>query len=105
MSDVTKLPVVPKPRPEEVQIQLLHPWDKKCAHKDTGIVVDEALLEVTCRACGEKLNPVWALARLAEHESLWRRSREAYVQEAKSAKERRSTKCQHCGKMTRIKNL
>lgn len=105
VSDITKLPIVPKPRPEEKQIQLLQSWDKKCQHIDTGIVVDEALLEVTCRACGEKLSPVWVLARLAERESLWSRSREAYVQEAKRAKERRRTKCEHCKQMTRIRNL
>lgn len=86
-------------------MQLLQPYEKKCDHRDKGVVVDEALLDVTCRGCGSKLDPVWVLARLAEHESQWRRSREAYMDEAKRAKERRSTKCQHCGQMTRIRNL
>lgn len=105
MSDITKLPVKPKPRPDEVELQLVTMWDRKCDHKRAGFTVDEAELVVTCRGCGEKLNPVWAMARLAEEESTWRRTREAYIQERQALNERRRTKCQHCGQMTRIRNL
>lgn len=105
MSDVTKFPIKPKPRPDEVQLELVSPFGKTCDHRNTGFTVDESLLEVSCRGCGEKLNPVWAIARLAEQESTWKRTREAYIEESKRRAERRSTKCQHCGQMTRIRNL
>jgi ribosomal protein S27E len=104
---IRRLPVRAKPRPDEVALRLVT-WDNKCHkcdHTRAGFVVDESLLVVECGSCGEKLNPVWAMARLCEQESLWRRMREAYIHERKELAQRVRTKCQHCGQMTRIRGL
>jgi hypothetical protein len=103
MDKVTLFPIRAKPHPDEVELQLLQSWERTCDHLHKGFVVDESKLEVSCRGCGEKLNPAWALARLAEQESTWRRSRQAYIQERKALEERRRTKCRHCGRITPIR--
>lgn len=72
-----------------------------CQH-DRGFEVDEKLGEVECLACGQKLNPMWALVQLASMETRWHRYHEQYQDEMKRLSERSRTKCQHCGEMTRI---
>ena len=81
-------------------IQLESRRSYKCMHHRT--VVDEALNEVQCKDCNEKLNPIWCLVRLAQEESRyvheWRRSKEI----AKRINEKKTTRCEHCNRMTRV---
>ncbi len=88
--------------------------DGKCDHiwsrrndglmRDVQYIIREAETEVECGECGTKLDPMWVLKRLANEETQWGRTREHYIEEMKRLRERSRTKCQHCGKMTRISN-
>ena len=95
---VTKLPVRPDPGRERV----LPVQPSKCQHFMTGYIVDEKLAEVTCRACGEKLNPMWVLHQLSLTENRWHDLHARYQDELARLRERSRTKCEHCGGMTRI---
>lgn len=85
---------------------IVQPWEAGqsggCSHLFTTYIVDEKKAHVECGACHTPLNPMWVLMRLATED---RRSAEA-VQRSKEVEKRLServrTKCQHCGKMTRI---
>ena len=74
--------------------------DFKCRHNKFN--VDPRLGTVECGICGEKLNPMWVLDQLCNHESrVWvqyERVRELAIK----TRDKLRCKCQHCGKMTRI---
>jgi hypothetical protein len=77
----------------------------KCTHHPmfgASFIVDEKLSEVECSLCHAKLNPVWAMARIADQDRRFAEARERYVEETKRLSERSRTKCEHCQKMTRI---
>lgn len=102
--NVSKLPVRFKRPAPEGQV-LLNKWQvhgkSPCSHKT--FIIDDSLNEVECEQCHAKLNPMWVLARLAAEEGDWRRRSEiAHAIEAK-LETRTRCKCDHCGKMTRIK--
>lgn len=71
-----------------------------CAH--SAFLIDYEKAEVECQKCGEKVNPMWALWRLATQERQWHEGRERYLEEQKRLDERLRTKCQHCKQITRI---
>lgn len=58
--------------------------------------------EVECGECRTKLDPMWVLIQLAGKESEWARRRAAAAEEFKRLRERKRTKCDNCGAMTRI---
>lgn len=99
---VSKLPV--KPKPGTGNLMLVPPPANKCTHFNASFEVDVDAGECTCKRCGEKVTPIFVLNELMRLESTWNRTREAYVGEMKRLHERTSTKCTHCGKMTRISN-
>jgi hypothetical protein len=103
---VTPLPVRFKgPLPDERT--LLAPYEvgkTKCSHFPVRAIVDASLAEVTCGDCGEKLNPMWVLAQLANRDRNFAEAHARYHEQMKRLSERTSTKCRHCGKMTRISN-
>ena len=71
-----------------------------CQH--IQLIVDEALNEIECGDCGARLNPVQALIRFAREESrLFRRQAEIRPL-LERLEQKIRTKCQHCGKMTRV---
>lgn len=74
----------------------------KCFHGN--YIVDEKLLEVECGKCHEKLNPMAVLVHLATKETVWQRNKEYAANASKRLEERMRCKCQHCGKMTRIRD-
>jgi len=74
---------------------------EKCSHK--YMTVDEELNEVTCDDCGAKLNPVGMLLRFAHEESRWMQERVRLMELHKQLDTRVRCKCQHCGKMTKIR--
>lgn len=65
-------------------------------------LIREGETEVECSLCEAKLDPMFVLRKLAHEETKWERSRHTYQEEMKRLGGRRSTKCDHCGKMTRI---
>lgn len=87
-----------KPAPEDVVLIVER---TKCMHFGR-FLVDATKAEVTCRDCGEKLNPMFVLGRLASEETRWHESFKRYQGQMKRLNERSRTKCQHCGQMTRI---
>jgi len=72
-----------------------------CQH--TQVEVDEMLAEVKCKCCGERLNPIAVLARLAREESRFEWRRQELDVARKRFEQKTKTTCEHCGRMTRIK--
>lgn len=102
---VTKLPVRFKhPVPEERAVVFLHEVGRghECPHLFVPYIVDQALAEVECGRCGAKLNPMWVLTRLASEDRRHEEGQRRYQDEMKRLSDRARTKCDHCGKMTRI---
>ena len=64
--------------------------------------MDEKLAEVTCLACGEKMNPMWVLIQIAYNERMLADRLLSLRTECRLLEGRVRTKCEHCKKMTRI---
>jgi hypothetical protein len=58
--------------------------------------------EIECGRCHTRLDPMFVLRVMASEETSWSRSRKNYIEEMQRLRDRRRTKCQHCGKMTEI---
>jgi ribosomal protein S27E len=104
MSDdnVTPFPIKPKLDSGRV-LEVVPEWQiGKCRH--TKFRIDKALAQVTCRDCGEKVDPMHALVTLATAESKYHDLHSRYADEMNRLGKREKTKCQHCQKMTRISN-
>jgi hypothetical protein len=99
-SKVTPLPVRFKKQDAEPRILLVEP--SKCLHMRGPYKIDDSLAEVTCGECGDKLNPIWVLKRMAAKDSVFQQSARRYQDEMKRLEERSRTKCEYCGQMTRI---
>ncbi|MGY3615718.1 hypothetical protein [Bradyrhizobium sp. USDA 10063] len=67
-----------------------------------GYLIREGETEVECGHCHTRLDPMFVLRMMATEETQWLRTRKAYVEEMQRLNERRRTKCDHCGQMTRI---
>ena len=121
--DVTKLPVRFKAPPtgeRVLEVVGRYGGGERCNHdfyfagdplapggtvmKRVTYLVDEAAAEVECSNCHAKLNPMWVLARLAHHETKYHELAENYQEEMRRLSERKRTKCDRCGYMTRISN-
>jgi len=63
----------------------------RCQH--TQIDVDKKLNYVSCRKCGEKLNPIYVLWRMAYEESRWRDDLEALKEQQEKLDKRLRCKC------------
>lgn len=72
----------------------------QCRHLNISVHEDRA--EVSCRDCGEKLNPIWVLTRMAKEETKWSLRRSEFIAARAEFAKRQRCKCQHCGQMTRI---
>lgn len=117
MSDdnITKLPIKFKAPPSDdgpmLQIVETRYGGSECSHGTQYVngnmvsakyLIREGETEVECSLCHTKLDPMFVLRRLANEETHWERSRKRYHEEMARLKERRRTKCDNCGKMTRI---
>ncbi len=73
----------------------------RCRHDH--VVIDEEKALVECDDCGELLNPIYVLVKFAREESVLegRIEEQRVLQEKINSKLR--TKCEHCGKMTRVR--
>lgn len=97
--NVTVLPVKKREVGENV-LTVVHSY--KCRHPH--FEVDEKLAEVTCRACGEKMNPMWVLVQIAHDERRLADRLLSLRTECRLLEGRVKTKCEHCKKMTRIRS-
>jgi uncharacterized Zn finger protein len=102
MSDIIKLDE--KRKEKGAQTVLKRRKSKKCLHTGS-FLIDPASATVECEQCGDQLNPMWVLEHLASQERMW----EAKIERARriiaEAEKSSMTKCNHCGKMTKIKRL
>jgi uncharacterized Zn finger protein len=77
---------------------------ERCKHNK--LIVDEGLAMLTCGDCGEQLDPMWILARMAKkEETLQRKLYQQYVRlcNIEAAVRRKvRTKCKHCGRVTPV---
>lgn len=72
----------------------------KCQHK--RVEVDEILAEVTCKDCGERLNPIAVMVRMAQEESRLGQRIETLNRLKADLEKKQRTKCKHCGQMTPV---
>jgi ribosomal protein S27E len=100
-ADIIPFPGKKRPPDEGRMLEVVH-YDGGCAHLNTTFRFREGETEVTCGACGTKLDPMFVLKQLATEESRWFNNRDRYQDEMKRIEERSKTECEHCGKMTRI---
>lgn len=99
-ADILQLPVKPR---EPVKDRFLVPVPAStCSHWQGPFEIDVKGTKCKCLKCGEEVGPFFVLEQLMLQESHWMRAREAYLAEMKRLGERSRTKCQHCGKVTRI---
>lgn len=105
---VTRLPVRFKEPPDPDRV-LVGPYEvgkpRSCDHLMVQYVVSVSDAEVECSRCGGKLNPMWVLAQLATTDRRFFENAQAAKATEARRQERRRTKCENCGKMTRIRNL
>ena len=99
--NILKLPVKSRPAPDG-SLFLVPPPYGKCQHYRGPFEIDEHAGTAMCLECKEPVSLLFVLLQLMKQESRWNRTREAYQEEMKRLSERESTKCRHCGKMTRI---
>lgn len=71
-------------------------------HEEATYLIRDGETEVECGFCGTRLNPMFVLMRLAREETQWQRTRKAYQDEMARLNDRKRTKCESCGAMTRI---
>jgi hypothetical protein len=102
-NDVVRLKTERK-EPPDGRLMLVPPPFGRCIHFNTSFEIDEDAGKCKCLGCGEEVSPMFVLKALMNMESRWMRTREAYQAEMRRLAERESTKCRHCGKMTRISN-
>ena len=76
----------------------------ECLHflEPQSFLVDKDLAYVECGKCSAHLNPMEVLSWLAHNETRWHETGRRYQDEMKRLAERARTKCNYCGKMTRI---
>jgi hypothetical protein len=115
MSDDDKIKPLPvrfkAPPTGETMLKVVRSRSGECDHrwffaggqmKTVTYLIREGETEVECGNCNTKLDPMFVLLRLANEETQWARTREAYIEEMRRLSERQRTKCEHCEKMTRI---
>ena len=73
---------------------------QSCQH--ANVLIDEELSYIECAECGKELNPIKYLAGLAKREKSIEYRLESLRSQEVKIKDRIRTKCNHCGKMTRI---
>lgn len=85
-----------------IGLKTVEHWSRfnKCKH--IQVLVDEQLGHVECEKCGEKLNPIWVLTRLAREETRWAYERKQLEETTEKYNAKSRCKCEHCGKMTKV---
>ena len=97
---VVALPVAykdPKQQPGLVPVDA-----SKCTHLRSTYEVDVRGGKCRCKSCGAEVSAMFVLEQCMNTESIWHRHHAVYNDEMRRLRERSATKCQHCGKMTRI---
>jgi predicted RNA-binding Zn-ribbon protein involved in translation (DUF1610 family) len=98
-NNISVLPVKKREKGENALTVVNHGL---CRHEK--FEVDEKLAEVKCKACGEKMSPMWVLVQIAHRESRLAERLLNLRTECRLLEGRVRTKCDNCGKMTRIRS-
>ena len=98
--NVSILPTAKRTKVEVPPLEVVHSY--QCRHG--RFLVDEKKAEVECGLCHEKLNPIWVLTQIATDDRILRDRWAGMKAEVQLLTERVRTKCDHCGKMTRIRS-
>ena len=101
MAKIKQIPIRNKRQGEKDLFLVAKPYDR-CKHYNGPFEVDEEGGKCICKACGEEVTAIFVLKRLMRDESRWMESHAKYHDQMKRLSERSRTKCDHCGKMTRI---
>lgn len=101
VENIVELPVKLRPSLDEQAFLQPVPYTK-CRHYRGPFEIDTDAGKCRCKTCGDEVSPMFVLKQLMQQESQWRATREAYHDQMKRLAERSSTKCNHCGQMTRI---
>ena len=102
-ANITELPVKFKnPTPEgRTFLKPVEVGDyTRCRH--SKFIVDESKDCVECADCGERLSPMWVLSQLVNSDRRFHEAHKRYHDEMKRLSQRKMTKCDNCGHMTRI---
>lgn len=87
-----------------ISFRTLTKWDKidqnTCRH--LTVIVDEELWSIECQTCGAKLDPIQFLIRLGQQEKDVEYRIDRLKKIEADIQGRVRTKCEHCGKLTRI---
>lgn len=100
---VTRLPVRSKDHDSAIKLKVYEPGN--CQHIGVTYYYSDAEKNITCGGCGAQLNPIWVVGQFARAESRWNEARRRYKETMQELDRRIRCKCQHCGKMTRIRGL
>jgi len=98
-NNISVLPVKKREKGENALTVVHHGL---CRHE--RFEVDEKLAEVKCKACGEKMSPMWVLVQIAHRENRLAERLLNLRTECRLLEGRVRTKCDNCGKMTRIRS-
>lgn len=100
MSDDNVIPLPVKAKAvSAVELTIVSPYGG-CQHP--CFLVDESAAEVTCRDCGQKLNPMWALAKLSQRDSSLIQRWSMLKAHVQLLEGRTKVKCTGCQKMVTI---
>ena len=79
---------------------------KKSVCKHHSVLVDEDLWQITCKDCGEVLDPIAYLVRLSNEQSyqdiLCNKYKHLVEELQEKLRDMNKCKCEHCGKFTKI---
>jgi ribosomal protein S27E len=96
-----------KPVEKTISIKARTYFDKtfgECPHNQ--VIIDEDLWSVECSTCGEKMDPIRFLIRLAHDETRQELRTKKLINEYKRIIDilaiKTKTRCEHCGKITTI---
>lgn len=102
--NIAQLPVRCK-NPLEGERFLVPVDPSKCSHIGGPYEIDIKGDKCICKRCGEQVGAMYVLEQLMKTESRWMQTMAQYQDEMKRLAERSRTKCDHCGKMTRVSQL
>lgn len=100
-ANIAQLPVKYK-KPLEGERFLVPVDPSKCLHFGGPFEIDIKGDKCTCKRCGEQVGAMYVLDQLMKTESRWMQTLATYQEDMKRLAERSRTKCEHCGKITRI---
>lgn len=73
---------------------------QRCPH--TNVEIDTALAKLHCKMCGAEVCPVAWLDNLRRERVLWDYARVELEKQRMRLEAKRSTRCEHCNKVTRV---